>query len=465
MIKILNIAEDLSALVAAEQILKSQLIDFSAIDNIIDGSIHYPEEFLDLYRLMPAEDQRWVLPIFDVQYYLSTNPDIVAQDVDPLIHFMTTGISELRSPHPLVDLRAMIAARTDLFGGRMILRDFIDAIVRNLCDPGPYFSIDEYSSSARSSLPEDVSAFMHFLTTGAERGARPNDFLDPDYYASRYDDVPGRGLAAVLHFVEFGDQLARQPSAEFDPVWYRAHHRDVTNTAPLLHFLAVGRAAGRKPRASELDDDVGDDDVGAERLEFSAELPRENAQEMQRRYNGFVRKMNALAHERRARFRTRDARPVYLDDPEQELAGLGFPDTQSPQVDILIPCFNEFEYTVECLVSISRAEISVPYRVIVADDASTDPRMAKLSQVEGLIHLDGTENRHFLRNCNAAFSNVTAEYLLLLNNDAQLAPGCIDELVRVLDEEPDAAAAAPMILYPNGRLQEAGARYGSTEPR
>ena len=65
-------------------------------------------------------------------------------------------------------------------------------------------------------------------------------------------------------------------------------------------------------------------------------------------------------------------------------------------------------------------------------------------------------NVGFLRNCNAAFARCRGEYVLLLNNDAQVLPGAIDRLVAVLDADPAVAAAGPKILYPNGRLQEAG---------
>ena len=447
-----NIAADRTTLAAVDRLLRSRLVSASGIAQVLDEPIRYAEEFLDLYRIMAAGDRQLVLPIFDEPHYLSTNPDVGAHGLDPLTHFLTMGVAERRSPHPLIDLRFMMSARPDLFPAGMNLRDLIAAIERNLCDPGPYFSIAEYSAAVPEGLPPGSSALLHFLSVGAAQGIGPNDLLDPEYYASRYDDVPEGGLAVILHFVKIGDELARQPSARFDPAWYRAYYGDVGDAAPLLHFLAVGRAGGRKPRGSELDDGA------APSGEPAAEpwLVRENGPEILARYGGLVRRLSALADERRARFVTRDVRPVFLDDPEEEAARLSFPAVAAPKVDILIPCFNAFEHTVECLASIARAEIALPYRVILADDASTDPRMAALSQVANLVFLAGAENRHFLRNCNAAFGSVSAEYLLLLNNDAQLMPGCLDALARVLDDDAGAAAAAPMILYPNGRLQEAG---------
>ena len=70
---------------------------------------------------------------------------------------------------------------------------------------------------------------------------------------------------------------------------------------------------------------------------------------------------------------------------------------------------------------------------------------------------EATINSGFLRNCNNAFHSCTGRYILLLNNDAQLLPGSLDALVDVLGGDgPNVAAVGPKMLYPNGRLQEAG---------
>ena len=39
-------------------------------------------------------------PWFDIDFYLKTQPDVAAADVDPFTHFITTGFREGRNPHP-----------------------------------------------------------------------------------------------------------------------------------------------------------------------------------------------------------------------------------------------------------------------------------------------------------------------------------------------------------------------------
>jgi len=182
----------------------------------------------------------------------------------------------------------------------------------------------------------------------------------------------------------------------------------------------------------------------------------ERPAEMLERYRRIASNVEKRGRERRSYFEHRDVTPIRVDDHEKALALLSFDEVAQPVVDVLIPCFNEFETTVECLAAIKAANPSVPYRVILSDDGSADERMRSFSSVSGLIFLTSAVNRNFLLNCNEAFASVKAPYLLLLNNDAQVESGCIERLIEAIENERGAVAAGPKILYPNGRLQEAG---------
>jgi glycosyltransferase involved in cell wall biosynthesis len=62
----------------------------------------------------------------------------------------------------------------------------------------------------------------------------------------------------------------------------------------------------------------------------------------------------------------------------------------------------------------------------------------------------------FLKNCNRSAARARGKYLLLLNNDTNVQPGWLSALVDVAERDPNVAIVGPMLLYPNGRLQEAG---------
>ena len=89
---------------------------------------------------------------------------------------------------------------------------------------------------------------LHYALAGERLGFRPNGFFDPGFYRERMG--LGRRAAGLLdHYLARPDAPA--PSAEFDPAWYAAQNPDwrATHPHPFLHFLEVGLASGRRPRA------------------------------------------------------------------------------------------------------------------------------------------------------------------------------------------------------------------------
>src|ERR1700738_2499621 len=137
--------------------------------------------------------------------------------------------------------------------------------------------------------------------------------------------------------------------------------------------------------------------------------------------------------------------------PREGVAGLSFPAAQAPRLSILIPVYNEIDYTVDCLLAIAAALPQDAFEVVVGDDCSTDPDAALLAEIPNLVLLRQKQNLGFIRNCNAAFAQCRGEYVLLLNNDAKLLPGALDRMVAALDEDAGLAAVGPKIIYPNGR--------------
>ncbi|MBU6499671.1 MAG: glycoside hydrolase family 99-like domain-containing protein, partial [Rhodospirillales bacterium] len=114
------------------------------------------------------------------------------------------------------------------------------------------------------------------------------------------------------------------------------------------------------------------------------------------------------------------------------------------------------DYTIDCLAASARAMPAVAFEVVLADDASTAPEAALLGEIAGAVLVRQERNIGFIGNCNAAFAACRGELVLLLNNDTQPLPGAIDRLVAALDEDAGLGAVGPKIIYPNGRLQEAG---------
>jgi GT2 family glycosyltransferase/glycosyltransferase involved in cell wall biosynthesis len=108
------------------------------------------------------------------------------------------------------------------------------------------------------------------------------------------------------------------------------------------------------------------------------------------------------------------------------------------------------------LESIARRAPKTPFEVIIAEDASGEPDIQHLAHVAGIRLLQNETNLGFLRSCNAAAKTAVGQRLLLLNNDTEVKDGWLDELNALLDRRPEAGMVGSKLIYPDGRLQEAG---------
>jgi GT2 family glycosyltransferase len=130
------------------------------------------------------------------------------------------------------------------------------------------------------------------------------------------------------------------------------------------------------------------------------------------------------------------------------------------RVSVVIPCLNEAATIGEC-VRRSRSVLEqrgLVGEVIVVDNGSTDETRELLSHFAGLVRVVENEtNRGFVDACNQGAELARGRFLVFLNNDTFVLPGWLDALVETAERDPRAGAVGSMFLYPDGRIQEAGA--------
>ena len=103
---------------------------------------------------------------------------------------------------------------------------------------------------------------------------------------------------------------------------------------------------------------------------------------------------------------------------------------------------------------------SEPCELLVLDNASEDGTCAAVREAFPAVKLIEQPYRAgFGANHNRLLEQSTAEYHLVLNDDATVEPGTIDALVAYLDAHPEVAVAAPAVRYPDGRHQATSFRF------
>jgi len=115
----------------------------------------------------------------------------------------------------------------------------------------------------------------------------------------------------------------------------------------------------------------------------------------------------------------------------------------------VIPNWNGWQRTVECLASIRRLD-RPPDRVVIVDNGSTDDSVSRLRDADAELEIvQNDKNRGFAVACNQGIRlalEAGADHVWLLNNDTQVAPAALTEMVATADANPRAAAVGA-VLY------------------
>jgi GT2 family glycosyltransferase len=126
-----------------------------------------------------------------------------------------------------------------------------------------------------------------------------------------------------------------------------------------------------------------------------------------------------------------------------------------PKVSVIIPVHNKVELTHRCVASLILSHTKCTYEVIIADDASTEDCALKDIFTNAVI-THNKQNLGFLRTCNKAATTAKGEFLVFLNNDTEVMPSWLDELLSVFERFERVGIAGAKLLFPNGNLQDAG---------
>ena len=129
----------------------------------------------------------------------------------------------------------------------------------------------------------------------------------------------------------------------------------------------------------------------------------------------------------------------------------------APRASIVIPVYNQFAHTLTCLRALAAHPPQAAFEIIVVDDGSSDEtERCAARRWPACATTVARENGGFIAACNDGAALARGEYVVFLNNDTVPQPGWLDALLATFDEHPGTGLVGAQLVYPDGRLQEAG---------
>jgi GT2 family glycosyltransferase len=191
---------------------------------------------------------RIIAGLFDPEWYLEQNPDIVAAGLEPSLHYVAFGAREGRNPNPLFlsDWYKQQNAQA-LDSGVNPLQDYIQSGVTAGRNPNPLFNSLFYLEQNPDVLEAGVNPLEHYLKVGALEGRDPHPLFRSAWYLEQNPEVAG--LNPLVHYLNWGAKFGLSPHPLFDVEWYLSANPEIAEggLCALEDYLSRGAAKGLSP--------------------------------------------------------------------------------------------------------------------------------------------------------------------------------------------------------------------------
>ena len=121
---------------------------------------------------------------------------------------------------------------------------------------------------------------------------------------------------------------------------------------------------------------------------------------------------------------------------------------------VIIIAYNSCDFIPACLKSVRDACEGIDSQIIVLDNGSTEPIIPEIKNFFPEVEwIDSKENLGFGKGCNLAEKHATKPYLFFINPDTIISKNAFREMLKFMEEHPDAGTVGCRILNEDGSIQ------------
>lgn len=142
-------------------------------------------------------------------------------------------------------------------------------------------------------------------------------------------------------------------------------------------------------------------------------------------------------------------------EPEP-LAPIRLPRFEHPLVSVVVSMYSSGAAGERALRALAHNSAGIPFELIVVDDRADSATKRVIRALENATVIENDENLGFLGSNNRGVAAARGKYAVLLNDDTEVQAGWLEALVDCADSDPRIGWVGAKLVYPDGRLQEAG---------
>ena len=283
---------------------------------------------------------------------------------------------------------------------------------------------------------------------------KKSGLFDEKYYLKTYEDIRKIDIDPLKHYIKNGWKEGRNPSEKFNTNLYLEKNSDLRNKniCPLIHKIIKEKEMKNIEKTKLIRNVVTN--FAKLRKQFNTYNFNRLMFHLKKGNFSFINEKISFYTDNKIKKMEVKLVDENINNTNYEM--LEFNQTISPLVSIIIPVYNQFDFTYKCLKSILENTPDIHYEIIIADDVSSDETININNYVKNIQVIRNEKNLGFLLNCNNAAKFARGKYIHLLNNDTQVQPEWLSSLIKLIESDDKIGMVGSKLVYPDGRQQEAG---------